>query len=87
MKKRHILLDPRTDRLLDRLATAHSGNPSLVVRHALRQYGAMEEMFDRIEADPGFQRMMERSEADFKAGRFVSHDEVVRAVRKKNGKP
>jgi predicted transcriptional regulator len=85
MKRRNILLDQRTDRLLDRLAATHSGNPNLVVRHALRQYAATEAVFQRVESDPGFQRMMEKSDEDFKAGRFVRHEDVVRAVRRKNG--
>ena len=86
--RRQFVLDPKTERLLRNL-TADSGNASRVVREAIRQYAEREAMFEAIESDPGFIAMMERSEAEFRAGKFVTHEEVkkqLRAARKRRKK-
>ena len=41
---------------------------------------------DKIEADPAFQEMMQRSDEDIRTGRVVSHEEVKRRLRRKHGK-
>ena len=84
--RRQFVLDKKTNRLLNQLATDRGGNYSRVVRQAIRVFADQEAMFDRIECDPGFIAMMERSEADFRAGRTITHEELkrrLRATRKK----
>ncbi len=78
--RRQFVLDARTDRLLEELATLRAGNRSFVVREAIQLYAAVENTLEEVEADPGFQRMMERSAADIRAGRFSSHSEVRKRV-------
>lgn len=76
MMGRQFVLDEKTDRLLEELAATRAGNRSFVVREALQLYASMESRLDEIESDPEFRRMMDRSAADFRAGRTVSHAEV-----------
>ena len=86
MRRCQIVLDKKSDRLLKDLAADRDGNRSRVVREALQALADQEAMFDRIESDPGFIAMMERSEADFRAGRVIPHEEVMRkhlAMKKK----
>jgi len=44
----------------------------------------MEERLDKIEADPAFQKMMNESDADIKAGRVMTHAEARKLSRAKN---
>ena len=44
---------------------------------------ALEKLLDKIEADPKFQQMMAASDADIKAGRVISHEEVLKVVHGK----
>jgi predicted transcriptional regulator len=46
----------------------------------------METRLDKIEADPAFQEMMQRSDEDIRAGRVVSHEEVKGRLRRKHSK-
>jgi hypothetical protein len=39
-----------------------------------------EQELERIEADPEFRRMMRQSEEDIRAGRYITHDEVMRRL-------
>jgi len=80
--RRKFVLDEKTDRLLEELAAARAGNRSFVVREALQLYASIESRLDEIESDPGFRRMMDRSAADFRAGRTISHAEVRRRYPK-----
>jgi predicted transcriptional regulator len=80
--RRQFVLDEKTDRLLDDLAATRAGNRSFVVREALQLYASLESRLDEIESEPRFRRMMERSAADFRAGRTVSHAEVRRRYPK-----
>jgi len=80
--RRQFVLDEKTDRLLEELAAARAGNRSFVVREALQLYASIESRLDEIESDPGFRRMMDRSAADFRAGRTISHAEVRRRYPK-----
>jgi predicted RNase H-like HicB family nuclease len=43
----------------------------------------LEKYLDRIESDPKFIEMMERSEADIRVGRVFSQEEVERSLRRK----
>lgn len=81
-KRRQFVLDERTNELLEELAADRAGNLSFVVREAIQLYAEMDSRLDQIEQDPEFQRMMERSEDDIRAGRLVSHEAVKRRFRK-----
>jgi len=80
--RRQFVLDEKTDRLLEELAATRAGNRSFVVREALQLYASIESRLDEIESDSGFRRMMDRSAADFRAGRTISHAEVRRRYPK-----
>jgi len=79
--RKQFVLDKRTDKLLEELASYNGGNRSLIVRQAIQVYSDMEDRLDKIEADSAFQAMMAKSETDIKAGRVTSHEEVVRRSR------
>jgi predicted transcriptional regulator len=84
--RRQFVLDKRTNKLLEELASYRAGNRSLVVREAIQVYSDMEDRLDKIEADPAFQKMMADSEADIRAGRVMTHEEVLRMSRAKSAK-
>ena len=81
--RRQFVLDEQTNELLEELAADRAGNLSYVVREAIQLYANMDARLDEIEADPGFQRMMERSAEDVRAGRVVSHAQVKKRSRSK----
>ena len=76
--RKQFVLDKRTDKLLDELASYRGGNRSLVIREAIQVYSDMEDRLDEIEADPAFQAMMAKSDEDIRQGRVVPHSEVLR---------
>jgi predicted transcriptional regulator len=76
--RKQFVLDKRTNRLLDELASYRGGNRSLVIREAIQAYSDMEDRLDRIEADPAFQKMMDNSDKAIREGRLTSHEEVLR---------
>ena len=76
--RKQFVLDKRTNKLLEELASYNGGNRSLIVRQAIQVYSDMEDRLDRIEADPAFRAMMAKSDADIRAGRLTTHKEVVR---------
>ena len=84
--RKQFVLDKRTNKLLEELASYSGGNRSLIVRQAIQVYSDMEDRLDKIEADPAFQAMMARSDADIKAGRVIPHEEVVRRSKAKADK-
>ena len=86
--RRQFVLDKRTNRLLEELAADRDGNRSRVIREAIQAYADREAHLDQIESDPKFIEMMERSEADFRAGRVYTQKEIEREIRaaKKKGK-
>jgi predicted transcriptional regulator len=84
--RKQFVLDKRTNKLLEELASYNGGNRSLIVRQAIQVYSDMEDRLDKIEADPAFQAMMAKSDADIKAGRVIPHEEVVRISRAKAAK-
>lgn len=81
--RRQFVLDKRTDKLLEELASYRAGNRSLVVREAIQVYADMEDRLDRIEADPAFQKMMEESDKAIREGRVTPHREVLRMSRER----
>jgi predicted transcriptional regulator len=84
--RRQFVLDKRTDKLIEELASNGAGNRSMVVRTAVQLLADMEERLDKIEADPAFQEMLRKSDADIRAGRVIPHEEVVRMSRAKRKK-
>jgi predicted transcriptional regulator len=84
--RKQFVIDKKTNKLLEELASCHGGNRSLVVRHAIQVYSDMEDRLEEIETNPAFQAMMAKSAADSKAGRVIPHEEVVRRSRAKTAK-
>jgi predicted transcriptional regulator len=87
--RKQFVLDKRTEKLLDELASYRGGNRSLVIREAIQIYSDMEDRLEKIEADPAFQKMMEESDQAIREGRVTPHEEVVRkskALAKRNAK-
>jgi predicted transcriptional regulator len=84
--RRQFVLDKRTNKLLEELASYRAGNRSMVVREAIQLYADMEERLDKIEADPAFQKMMDESDKAIREGRVTSHTEVLRMSRALNKK-
>jgi hypothetical protein len=52
--RRRFVLDKRTNKLLEELASYRGGNRSLAVREAIQVYSDREDRLSKIEADPGF---------------------------------
>ncbi|HMD09892.1 MAG TPA: hypothetical protein VKH63_20330 [Candidatus Acidoferrum sp.] len=84
--RRQFVLDKRTNKLLEELASYRAGNRSMVVREAIQLYADMEDRLDKIEADPAFQKMMDESEKAIRDGRVTPHSEVLRMSRAHNKK-
>ena len=81
--RHQFVLDKRSNRLLNELAEARGGNRSLVVREAIAIYADQEAYLEKIEADPKFIKMIEKSAADIRAGRISEQAEVERRFAKK----
>jgi predicted transcriptional regulator len=81
--RHQFVLDKKSNRLLNELAEARGGNRSLVVREAIAVYADQEAYLEKIEADPKFIEMMERSAADIRAARVSEQAEVERRFAKK----
>jgi len=83
MKRRQVLLDDASERILASLAEAHAGNKSLAVREALKAREAVEDLLDRIENAQytNLRVQKERSEAGFRQGRFITWEHVKRRNR------
>jgi len=79
--RKQFVLDERTNKLLEELASYRGGNRSVVIREAIQVYANMEDHLDKIEADPAFQEMMRNSDRDIREGRVTPHEEVVRMSR------
>jgi predicted transcriptional regulator len=84
--RRQFVLDKRTNKLLEELASYRAGNRSMVVREAIQYYADMEADLDKIEANPEFQKMMAKSDAEIRAGKLIPHSEVVKASRARSAK-
>src|SRR5574337_1066125 len=81
-----FVLDRRTNRLLDDLAASRAGNRSYVVREAIQTYAALESALEEVEAEPGFQQMMNRSAADIRTGRVYTQAEVKKRLSAAKGR-
>jgi predicted transcriptional regulator len=81
--RHQFVLDKKSKRLLDELAESRGGNRSRVVREAIAFYADQEEYLEKIESDPKFIEMMEKSAADIKAGRVFSQEDAERYVAAK----
>jgi hypothetical protein len=78
--KREFTLDPEACAALDAIAANYPGGADAVLNailHDLTIVPVSEERMREIEEDPRFQAMMERSEADFRAGLSIPHEEVM----------
>jgi predicted transcriptional regulator len=82
--RHQFVLDERTNKLLEELASYRDGNRSVIVRETIQLYADMEDRLDKIEADPAFQKMM--AESDIREGRVTPHSEVVRMSRARSKK-
>ena len=60
------------------------GKRSLVLREAIQVYADMEGRLDKVEANPAFQAMMHKADKAIREGRFTSHDDVLRMLRKRS---
>ena len=78
--RHQFVLDKKSKRQLDELAESRGGNRSRVVREAIGFYADQEEYLEKIESDPKFIEMMEKSAADIKAGRVFSQEDARRYV-------
>ena len=81
--RHQFVLDNKSNRLLNELAESRGGNRSLVVREAIAVYADQEAYLEKIEADPKFIEMMDKSAADIRAGRVSEQAEVERRFAKK----
>ena len=81
--RHQFVLDKKSNRLLNELAESRGGNRSLVVREAIAMYADQEACLEKIEADPKFIEMMEKSAADIRAGRVSEQAEVERRFARK----
>jgi predicted transcriptional regulator len=84
--RHQFVLDERTNKLLEELASYRDGNRSVIVREAIQLYADMEERLDKIEADPAFQKMMAESDKAIREGRVTPHNELVRISRARSKK-
>ncbi len=84
--RRQFVLDKRTDKLIEDLASNGAGNRSMVVRTAVQLLADMEDRLDKIESDPAFQKMMDESDKAIREGRVTPHSEVVRMSRTRSKK-
>ena len=81
--RHQFVLDKKSNRLLEELAETRGGNRSQVVREAIALYADQEAYLEKVESDPKFLKMMERSAADIRAGRVSEQAEVERRFAKK----
>jgi predicted transcriptional regulator len=81
--RHQFVLDRKSNRLLDELAESRGGNRSRIVREAIALYADQEAYLDKIESDPRFIEMMEKSATDIRAGRVSEQAEVERRFAKK----
>jgi hypothetical protein len=80
MKRRQILLDEESDRILAELAESHSGDRSRAVRAILRAHKTTESTIDELERAyaPELLRQKLRSEKSFREGTAVPWEQVKR---------
>ena len=84
--RHQFVLDKKSNRLLNELAESRGGNRSRVVREAIAVYADQEAYLEKIESDPKFIEMMEKSAADIRAGRVSRKrkpSDMLQAKRKR----
>ena len=86
MTRRQFVLDKKTNRTLNRLAAGGNGNLSAVVRRGIELAAEEQAILDATENDPGFIKMMERSEMEIRAGHYITLEELKRQIRAKRRK-
>ena len=85
MRKVQVTIDEETARLLETLAAPRAGNKSFVVREAVRRLAeqeGFEQYLDWLEQQPEVRVSLERGLADEREGRTVSHERVLKRLRK-----
>ena len=80
MKRVEITLDDQTAEILASLAELHQGDRNEAVREALRAHGMMTAFLDEFEDQnaASLKHQVERSEQDFRAGRFKTWEDLAR---------
>jgi hypothetical protein len=80
MKRRQILLDEESDRILEEIAQFHSGDRSLAVREVLKMYKNTESALDELERANAseLRRQKLQSEKSFREGTAVPWEQVKR---------
>ena len=83
MKRRQILLDEESDRILAELAESHSGDRSLAIRAVLRAHKTIESTLDDLERAhvPELLRQKLQSEKSFREGTAVPWEQVKRRIK------
>ena len=81
--RHQFMLDRKSNRLLNKLAKSRGGNRSRIVREAILVYADQEAYLEKVESDPKFIEMMEKSAADIKSGRVFSQVDAERHVASK----
>jgi hypothetical protein len=78
MKRRQILLDDQSDRILDGMAQLYSGNRSLAMREVLKAHETVESMLQEMEHlhSGELRRQKARSEKSFRNGTAVPWEQV-----------
>ncbi len=85
VRKIQVTIDDETVRLLEALAVPRASNKSFVVREAVRRMAeqeGFEQYLDWLEQQPDVRMSLERARADEREGRTVSHEQVLRRLRK-----
>jgi len=83
MVQRQINLDEKTDRILSELAESYEGGASEAIAGLLLAHGDLDSLIEQSEAlhHDSLVAQLERSEQDFREGRFITWEEV----KKRNG--
>jgi hypothetical protein len=83
MKRRQILLDDKSDRILEEMAQFHSGNRSRVIREALKTHKTVDAILLEMERACAVElrEQKSRSERSFREGTAVPWEQVKRRNR------
>jgi len=85
VRKIQVTIDDETVRLLEALAVPRAGDKSVVVREAVRRMAeqeGFEQYLDWLERQPDVRMSLKKARADERQGRTVSHEQVLRRLRK-----
>ena len=81
--RRQFVLDERSERQLDQLASSRAGNRSFVVREAIALYASLEDRLNEIESQAGFERQIRQSGENIQAGRVLPHAQLKKRLGKR----